>query len=409
MSIVPRFRDLQECARRELWASLALRHCTGLGARSCKLLLDKFGSAYEALAAQKSWQSVGINPRVVHIAVSEGWRKAAKAEWDALGRSNPRVLLWQNECYPAYLREISDPPLLLYGEGDFSLLSSPCIAVIGSRKASEHGQKVAQHLARELASCGICVVAGMAQGIDSIAHQVAIKEIGRSIGFLGSGIDICYPSFNVPIFESMKKHGLLLTEFAPGSKPLAKNFPIRNRLISGISLGVLVVEAAEKSGSLITAKNALEQNRDVYVVPGPAMNAHFAGCQKLVREGARAVFTTEDILHDLAPRLEVYGLDPSTLSLTTMHAPNEESEEQRNETDTIATPVSQEPTVLVELQTLEPDLQQIVSFLQQHGASHIDKLAEGLDVSVTTLNVKLMELEISGYVARHPGAYYDIV
>lgn len=418
MPAVPRFRDLQDSARRELWASLALRHCPGLGTRTCKLLLEKFGSAYDAVIAKKSWQTLGVKPEVIQMATAERWREPAKVEWNALVNCNPRILLWQNDCYPAYLREISDPPLLLYGEGDFTLLASPCIAVIGSRNASEHGRKVARHIARNLASCGICVAAGMARGIDCSAHQAAIKEVGRSIGVLGNGIDVCYPPSNGPLFDMMKTQGLLLTEFAPGCKPAAKNFPIRNRLISGLALGVLVVEAADKSGSLITAKYALEQNREVYAVPGPAMDAHFSGCQRLVREGARSVFTTEDILRDLAPRLQTYGLETSALSFpNTLDGAEDDdiaplpslTEDQSCTTQLGNRKDLTESYEQTCFQTLKPDQQKLVCYLNQHGASHIDRLAEALDEPITSLNTILMALELSGYVKRLPGAHYDLV
>lgn len=409
MLIVPRFRELQESERRELWATLALRHCPGLGSRSCKTLIDSFGSAYETLASKKSWPSFGVKAQIVQAALSEEWRAAAKAEWDALAFCNPRILLWHNESYPTYLREIPDAPLLLYGEGDFSLLASPCIAIVGSRNATDHGRKIAKYFARNLASCGICVVAGLAQGIDSIAHNAALGEIGRSIGVLGNGIDVCYPVSNTQLFDAMKGRGLLVTEFAPGCKPLAKNFPIRNRLMSGISLGVLVVEATEKSGSLITAKYALEQNREVYAVPGPAMNAHFTGCQKLVRDGARPVFTTEDILQDLSARLKLYGLDAATLTFPLLE---ESQEDVKNHICQKAAETGKDTkgsSVNAVFATLQPDCQRLVSFLQQHGICHIDRLAEALDAPITSLNVSLMELEIAGYLKRLPGAHYDLV
>lgn len=410
MPTVPRFCDLQKAERLELWATLALRHCPGLGARTCKILVGKFGSAYEALCFKNSWKALGIKDKTVHVAVTEGWREEAKAEWDALGRCNPRVLLWRNECYPAYLREIPDSPLLLYGEGDFTLLASPCIAVIGSRNSSEHGRKVASYMARNLASCGICVVAGMARGIDSAAHKAALGEVGRTIGILGTGIDVCYPASNTGLFDAMQEQGLLVTEFMPGCKPLAKNFPVRNRLISGIALGVLVVEAAEKSGSLITAKHALEQNRDVYAVPGPAMNPHFAGCQRLVRDGAHAVFTTEDILRDLAPRLKTYGLDISTLTFPPMDE-NYEEEAQDKTNQCASQPFEDRgnSSVCVSKPSLPPEFQNVVDFLRQQGVCNIDILAEATGESVTRLNVLLMEMEIAGHLKRLPGAQYALV
>lgn len=152
----------------------------------------------------------------------------------------------------------------------------------------------------------------MALGIDKVAHEAALARIGRSIGVLGTGIDQIYPKANTRVFEEMTEKGLLLTEFAPGAMPLAEHFPIRNRIISGLALGVLVVEAASRSGSLITARLALEQNREVYAVPGSALDTHCLGCQELVRQGARPVFNAEDVLLDLADQLRPFGISHDT-------------------------------------------------------------------------------------------------
>lgn len=186
---------------------------------------------------------------------------------------------------PPLLRAAIDAPLLLYCRGDLALLRAPGFAVVGSRKATRHGRAVAEYMARSLSACGITIVSGMALGIDRVAHEAALARIGRSIGVLGTGIDMLYPLENQAVFDAMERRGLLLSEFAPGTPPQAGNFPIRNRIISGLSLGVLVVEAAHRSGSLITARLALEQNREVYAVPGPALDAHCLGCQDLGAAG----------------------------------------------------------------------------------------------------------------------------
>ena len=184
---------------------------------------------------------------------------------------------------------------------------------MGSRRATSQGLAVAAYMARCLAACGITVVSGMAQGIDSVAHEAALARVGRSIGVLGTGIDQIYPRSGEPLFRAMAEQGLLLSEFPPGAPPLAEHFPIRNRIISGLALGVLVVEAAGRSGSLITARLALEQNRDVYAVPGPALDSHCLGCQELVRQGARPVFSAEDVLRDLAAQLQPFGISEASL------------------------------------------------------------------------------------------------
>lgn len=198
------------------------------------------------------------------------------------------------------MRQLPDAPALLYCRGDGSLLRAPAFAVVGSRRATAQGKAVAAYMARCLSACGVTIVSGMAQGIDCVAHEAALGRVGRSIGVLGTGIDVRYPACNAGVFAAMEREGLLVSEFPPGAPPLPTNFPVRNRIISGLALGVLVAEAASRSGSLVTARLALEQNREVYAVPGPALDAHCLGSQDLVRQGARPVFNAEDVLRDLA-------------------------------------------------------------------------------------------------------------
>lgn len=415
MPHVQRFQELSEIEQKELWASLALRHCKGLGARTCKLLVTTYGSAFNALQQKSHWANIGVRPQAIHSVTTETWRDQARVEWGALAHCNPHIIMWHSGAYPSSLREISDSPILLYGEGDFSLLAAPCLAIVGSRNASKHGLKVTQHLARQLAACGITIVAGMARGIDSAAHQAAVSAVGRTIGVLGTGIDICYPEENRELFAQMRQQGLLLTEFAPQTKPLANNFPIRNRLISGLSLGVLVVEATEKSGSLITARLALEQNRDVYAVPGPAMDARFKGGQRLVREGARPVFNADDIVRDLAPQLQSFGVDvsevsfeqedtlPSISDLVKTHPVHLDKNPDCNSQSKM-----QPEVVSCNLQALEPEQQKIVHFLAKQGESHQERLAMELDLSMQSLNAHLMELELAGVLKRMPGAHFAL-
>lgn len=413
MPPVPRFASLDEDGRRELWAVLALRHCPGLGSRGRKRIFERFGSAFLALEHKASWDGLGIRAQALAALKSEIWREAAKLEWDAIVRCNPHILFWHSETFPELLRQIPDSPILLYGEGDFSLLKSPCVAVVGARNASPDGCRIATYMARNLAACGISVVAGMATGIDSCAHRAALGQVGGSIGVLGTGIDVEYPRCNGPLYDDMRRKGLLLAEYAPQTKPLPGNFPVRNRIISGLSLGVLVVEAAENSGSLITARLALEQNRDVYAVPGPALNPHCSGCQKLVRDGAHPVFTVEDILRDLAPRLHSFGVDTAQLLLDhpdSQRATSDDNPCESQQSVHIQT-VSQRSNIIQEQNrlSLEPEQQKVFNWLQVHGASHTDQLAIALEMPVPQLTVVLMGLEVLGHIRRLPGARYETV
>lgn len=302
------FTDLSPDAKKELWATLALRHTRDIGARRAKRLVEYFGSALAAaeagLSSPRAWGTVkSIPQRAARDFAAENWRAGAAAEWTAVQRHGCSFLLWTDERYPDPLRQISDAPLLLYYKGDVSLLRGPAVAVVGARDCTREGVAVSAFFARGLSRAGVTVISGMALGIDRAAHLAGMEGPGKSIAVLGTGIDVCYPPHNRDLYELFGRQGLLLSEYSPGTGALAPHFPVRNRLISGLSQGVLVVEAAGRSGSLITARLALEQNRDVFAVPGHTMAGVSAGCRDLIRLGAKAVFNADDILHELAPLL----------------------------------------------------------------------------------------------------------
>lgn len=425
----PRWRELDAGQRKEYWASLALRHCRGLGARSCFKLAHACGSAHAAVQRNAEWTEFGLRPEPGAALRSGEWRVTAREEWDAAVRLNPCILLWTDPLYPPLLRMLPDAPLILYCDGDVSLLRSPCFAVVGARKAGEQARAVAAHMARYLAAGGLAVVSGMAQGIDAAVHGSALREIGRSIGVLGTGIDVAYPMSNRGLFERMRCEGLLLSEFAPGTRPQPGNFPIRNRIISGLSLGVLVVEAAERSGSLITARLALEQNREVYAVPGAALDSHNFGTHNLVRQGAHPVFSAEDILRDLAPRLRDYGVSRLRLqalgeaerSASTPEGAAAIPEERRlpvPSSDVRApAPVAAAPEPgamratsennAASLSGVSGEGMRILAALRCHGALQADELAAATSLESAALNAALISLELLGQVRRLPGARYE--
>lgn len=439
-------------ARAEFWAALALRHSAGLGPRSCASLLRFFGSALAVLQAtqgngsggRQAWSRAGLNRRqaaeLERSLSTDAWRAEARREWDAARECEASVLLWTSALYPSRLRELPDAPVLLYCRGDASLLRSPGVAVVGSRRASAHALAVAEHLGRCLSACGITVVSGMAQGIDSAAHTAALGRVGRSIGVLGTGIDRVYPRSGQPLFRAMAKEGLLLSEFAPGTPPLAGNFPIRNRIISGLSLGVVVVEAASRSGSLITARLALEQNREVFAVPGAALDAHCGGCQELVRQGARPVFSAEDIVRELAEALRPFRVDAAALAaepalLATPRLPDmavmtaatggaaengdggadAESRTARShaepapavaEAPARPAPDAADKAVGAQLASSH-DRERLLDCLRHCGETDADTLARALDMPVERLSALLVGLELLGEVRRLPGARYE--
>ena len=421
--------QMDEDRRKEYWACLALRHCRGLGARTVCRLLSYFGSAYAAVQEHEQWPKAGVGENKAEILASNAWRPTAQEEWNKARQTDTLVIFWKDPEYPQLLRRIPDAPALLYCRGDLTLLHNPAIAVVGSRKASKHGLAVAEHMARSLSACGLTIVSGMALGIDRVAHEAALRAVGRSIGVLGTGIDMLYPRQNHTVFESMVQNGLLISEFAPGTPPQAGNFPIRNRLISGLSMGVLVVEAAWRSGSLITARLALEQDREVYAVPGPALDVHCRGSQHLVRQGAHAVFCAEDVLRDLAEQLRPYGVTLADLpeDATILAGDEADSEEastavlkglpcksketsRRNisRTDVGETALTEGDRAAQQLVSKD-ERSAILDFLRTHGPAQADELAVSVGLSAAVASATLIGLEMLGLVRRLPGARYEVV
>lgn len=215
------------------------------------------------------------------------------------------ILCYEDPDYPTLLKEIDDPPAVLYVQGNISLLSSPQIAIIGSRQASIYGKGNAFWLGEELNNLGITVTSGMAAGIDSKAHEGALHSKGNTIAVVGTGIDGCYPPGNRKLKQQLAANGALVSEFPLGSLPLSFHFPQRNRIISGLSLGVVVIEAAIKSGSLITARLAMEQNREVFALPGLITNPKAQGCHRLINEGVKLVQTIDDIVQEIGVSLNL--------------------------------------------------------------------------------------------------------
>lgn len=422
-----RWGDMDDRARREYWAGLALRHCRGLGARSCCRLLRHFGSAFAALEGRERWADAGVDRGKAAEISTGSWRVTARAEWDAVRDLDAVIVQWHEAAYPALLRTLPDAPVLLYCMGDFSLLANPAVAVIGSRKATPRGQALAGHMAGAFASWGITVVSGMAWGIDKAAHEAALDRTGSSIAVLGTGIDVPYPRANTRLYDRMAAKGLLVSEFAPGTPALRENFPIRNRIISGLSLGVIVVEAASRSGTLITSRLALEQGREVYAVPGAALSGQSLGCQELVRQGAKPVFAPEDVLEDLAGPLCDFGVQAEHLT--------QEAAERRRRAEAEGTglsrtlfacmpPETDAPARKVdpgdgegapaqgtdgETDTAAPAQDNIVPLLREQGPLHVDALGAALGRSPAELAPVLLGLEIMGRIRRLPGARYEAV
>lgn len=282
------------------WLCLSL--IPGLGPAGAARLLARFGSPAKVLSAgSKELAAVdGMRPSQL-----EGFGRLAECRELAAGqiagmqKLGGEILVQADSRYPDRLREIPDPPLVLYALGDVALLKSHCVAMVGSRSATTYGRRAAWLLAENLTTYGVTVVSGMALGIDSEAHHGALKSEGRTIAVLGSGLDVIYPSQNRQLYDQLRSKGLLLSEYPLGTKPDGFRFPARNRIIAGLSEGVVVVEAARKSGSLITAQMALDFGREIFAVPGQIDSLKSEGAHWLLREGAKLVASGRDIVEEL--------------------------------------------------------------------------------------------------------------
>jgi len=283
-------------ARAEAWVRLQL---CGVGPASLVALLREFGTPSAVLAATRAQRrTIVASSAAAQIdAGPDEQRLAATLAW--LAQAGHSLIAWDDADYPRALLEIGDPPPVLYCMGDRALLARPAFAIVGSRNATAQGESDAQAFAAALSAAGLSIVSGLAQGIDAAAHRGGLSAAGKSIAVVGTGLDRVYPAANRDLALALAANGLLLSEFAPGTPPLKQNFPRRNRLVSGLSLGVLVVEASLSSGSLITARQGAEQGREVFALPGSIHSPLSKGCHRLIRDGAKLVETAQDILDEL--------------------------------------------------------------------------------------------------------------
>ena len=274
------------------------------------------------------------------------------------------------------MRTIADPPPCLYTKGEIRAADNTAVAVVGTRSASDYGRRVARELSHGLVSLGFTVISGMARGIDAVAHDSALNSGGRTIAVLGSGVDLAYPPEHEKLYQRISAQGAVVSELPIGTRPLAFNFPARNRLISGLSIGVVIVEATEKSGSLITAALALEQGREVFAVPGQAGASRSRGAHQLIRQGAKLVDSVEDIIEEIAPQLG-------------RRAAQAQSQPARR----------LPPNTAVEVR-------KIFDLLQDRPL-HIDDLVQASGMAASRVSQILLELELQGFLKQLPGSRYS--
>jgi DNA processing protein len=368
---------------------LALRRVHGVGTRVARLLLDKFGEAPRVFALrEEELLAAGIYRPTAKNIVQFAQFEALEKELCELTRLGGSLIRWSDDNYPANLRQIPDPPPFLYLRGTLPAGETDCVAIVGARAASDAGLHMAHRVAMELALKRITVVSGLARGVDAQAHRGALEGNGRTIAVLGCGLDIIYPPEHRKLADSMlEQGGALLSELPLGSAPVPENFPVRNRLIAGLSLGVVVVEAAEKSGSLITARLALEQNRQVFAVPGSPLTGKTRGSNRLLKEGARLVDCVEDVMQELAPQLtKTAASRPVPVAGTKMRP--------------------EQP--IYQAAGREQQFQAVIEHLSPSERVHIDSIVESSGMNAQTVLGVLLELEWMGTVTQYPGKLFSL-
>lgn len=357
---------------------IGLKAVPGIGNVTFRRLLERFETP-EAVLSEKPGvlASVkGITPAICNAIAGRTWQQFAEKECALLKNSGARLVTFTSREYPKSLFEIPDPPPFLYVRGSLQA-ASRSVAIVGSRKATIYGLNNAKKLSASLASAGITVISGGARGIDTAAHNGALSAGGATIAVLGCGIDTTYPPENRKLFEEIGIHGCLVSECSLGTQPLAENFPRRNRIISGLSKGVLVVEATEKSGSLITAQYALEHGRDVFAVPGPIVSASSRGCNRLIKQGAKLVDCVEDILEEFQDCIGTGDLFASENSM---------------------------PHHSFALSPKEAAVYELVA----RSPLHIDDIINQSELTAGEVSSMLLTLELKGALSALPGGHYAI-
>jgi DNA processing protein len=375
---------------RMAWMALTLT--PGMGPTRIWKAMNRLGAAEQVFEASLTeLEGLGMPAQSAQFVFEGKARAAAEDETKRVAEAGGTVLTPEDEAYPERLREIYDPPAVLWIRGDVTLLARPGIAVVGTRQPSPYGAGMAELLSRDLANRRMVILSGMARGVDTAAHKGAIEAGGKTVAVWGTGIDVIYPKENKKLAESIvATGGTIVSEYPLGTFPAPQNFPIRNRILSGMSVGVLVIEAAEYSGTRITARCAMEQNRDVYAVPGNVTNKNAWGPNTLIKQGAKLTATWEDIWEDL----------PSQIRL--------QLEDERMAVDGGAESKAGGAASLFNDAPL-PEHERIVFGRLRHDEStQLDELIEQLEAELGSAEIftALFELELAGRVRQLPGKNY---
>jgi DNA processing protein len=361
---------------------LALTLTPGIAARLSARLLRQFGSPEGVFRAPLRELEACELPAAVAQAVfkKEAFKRAEKELAKLRPIPNCRLINWMEPEYPQTLLQIYDPPVLLYMRGDSQILNLPSISIVGTRKPTLYGTQMAERLGRELAQRGLVIISGLARGIDAISHKGALAANGRAIGVLGTGIDVCYPKENKKLYEKVLERGAILNEFPTGTHPAPENFPVRNRIVAGMPLGAIIVEGAQYSGSLITARLAMEFGREVFGVPGNVTQPVSFAPNQLIKQGAKLVTCADDVIEEL----------PTPVRAALVQAEQPEAA-QRN------------LLVAASLNAVEKKLYELLSAEEPRP---IDDIVEQSGLKSSEVLATLFDLEMKGVIRQLPGKLF---
>jgi DNA processing protein len=345
--------------------------------KTVKKVLSRFPNIQDLFqASSRGLEALGFDKETAAALVSSKTLYQAEKDIEKLTKNKYAILTLEDRNYPSYLRETYDPPCILYCAGKVDVLEELSVSIVGARKPTPYGRAVAEKLAMDLASRGLVIVSGLARGIDSLAHWGALQD-GRTVAVMGSGLDVIYPRENRKLFEKIVETGAVITEFPLKSPPLGYHFPLRNRIISGLSLAVLVIEATKRSGSLITARLALEQNREVMAVPGNTTSELSRGTNWLVKIGAKLVENWEDVAEELPPPLKYQLL------------------------------AMKEEKTAKALPSVNPKEEKVLALLKTDEFTSVDELVEKTEFSVSEILSLSLQLELKGYISQSPGKNFQ--
>lgn len=374
------------------WLWLTTKY--GISPSKIKVLLEYFKTVEEIYFSKNFNNIYGLNDKIKSSLADKDLSKAEKI-LEQTAKLNQKILVYDNENYPNILKNISSPPYVLYVQGKVLELDKVLtIGVVGTRNSSEYGRVVTDRICRELAQYGAVTIGGLARGIDTVGAWATLNAGGVAVGVVGSGLDIVYPSENVELVKAITEKGCIISEYAPGTPPIRNHFPARNRIIAGLSRGILVTEAPEKSGALITAKYALENDRDVFAVPRNITDTNFLGTNKIIQQGAKLINGAMDIINEYPYAEKVAPKSVKSEPLQTV---------KNNNTN----PPIQKTVDESKYSKLNEFEKQIIDILKKSDMQ-IDELSREMKRNVSEINTKLIMLEVKGLVKKLPGSKYQL-